>query len=152
MKKIISFIICISIVFATSVNFSANANDTNEKFNFYTMKSEPADNFGFSDYMFVDENGNPVNSRNKSDFTPYQNEVNLFSFMPERYDSREYGYVTEIKYQGESGNCWAFSTLSALETDSIIKGYDTIDNADYSEAHLSWFSGRSLTENTDDPT
>jgi hypothetical protein len=39
-----------------------------------------------------------------------------------------------------------------LETDAIFKGFDNMESADYSEAHFSWFTSRSLTDNADDPT
>lgn len=36
--------------------------------------------------------------------------------IPEKYDLREFGRVTEIKDQGSTNSCWAFATISALET------------------------------------
>lgn len=152
MKRIISVLICIFAILATFSGVTASANVTNDGFEFFTMETENKGDYGFADYKFIDENGNAVVNQNRLNFIPSQKKMSLFTFMPERYDSREHGYITDVKYQGDSGNCWAFSTLSALETDSIVNGYDTINEADYSEAHLSWFSGRSLTENTDDPT
>ena len=40
--------------------------------------------------------------------------------LPSRYDLRELGFVTPAKNQGNGGNCWAFSALSALES-AILK-------------------------------
>ncbi len=152
MKKSLTMLLCVTLLFVFSTNFSVSANITNNDFSIFTMEAEPTSEFGFIDYKFVDENGNSVDNHNREDFIPSNKKIRFFSLLPEKYDARADGYITGVKYQGESGNCWAFSTLSALETDSIINGYDTLKNADYSEAHLSWFSGRSLSDNTEDPT
>ncbi|MBE6771496.1 MAG: hypothetical protein E7547_05050 [Ruminococcaceae bacterium] len=105
----------------------------------------------FSKRRYVDANGNEV------DLTGgYSHAILSYSAheeeLPSSYDSRDYGYVTSVKSQGNSANCWAFSTISALESDSIIKGIDSVETADYSEAHLAWFNGKSFTENEEDPT
>ncbi len=152
MKKVVTILLCISLLIITATSFSANAENTGNDFSLFIMETESASDFGFADYKFVDENGNSVKNNNRDDFLPSNKKMRLFSFLPEKYDARVEGYITDVKYQGESGNCWAFSTLSALETDSIKNSYDTLGNADYSEAHLSWFSGRSLTDNSEDPT
>ena len=39
-----------------------------------------------------------------------------YHILPSRYDLRELGYVTPVKAQGNGGNCWAFSSLGALES------------------------------------
>lgn len=36
--------------------------------------------------------------------------------LPEAYDMRDYGRVTEVRDQGRYGTCWAFASLGALET------------------------------------
>lgn len=105
---------------------------------------------GYSKRRYVDAEGNEV------DLSSYSSELSTSSVseeeLPASYDSRDKGYISSVKSQGNSANCWAFSTISALESDSIIKGIDSAETADYSEAHLAWFNGRSLTENEDDPT
>lgn len=152
MKKLLSVLMCATMLVTTATGLSASAKVNSENFNIFTMETKPTGEFGYTDYRFVDKNGNPVKEQNREDFLPSDNEVDFFSILPERYDSRENECITEVKYQGDSGNCWAFSTLSSLETDSIIQGFDTVENADYSEAHLAWFGGRSMTDNTEDPT
>lgn len=65
--------------------------------------------------------------------------INSFAaFFPTKYSSIEKGYVTPVKEQGIAGTCWAFSTISCLETDAIMKGYETVKTADFSEAYLVW--------------
>ena len=60
--------------------------------------------------------------------------------IPASYDSRDYGYVTSVKDQGDFGSCCSFAAVSAIESDYIMKGYGTKDNTDFSEAYLYWFS------------
>lgn len=60
--------------------------------------------------------------------------------LPEAYDSVELGYITSVKNQNPLGTCWAFSTLSAIETSMIMQGYADSVTADYSERHLSYFA------------
>lgn len=63
-----------------------------------------------------------------------------YDILPSKYDSRADGVVTPVKDQGETGACWAFSTVSAIETDAIKQGLASVENADFSEAHLVWFT------------
>lgn len=39
-----------------------------------------------------------------------------YTDLPEKFDARDYGWVTPVKNQGEMGACWAFGTISALES------------------------------------
>ena len=36
--------------------------------------------------------------------------------LPSRYDSRDWGWVSSVKDQGNMGSCWAFATCGALES------------------------------------
>ena len=74
------------------------------------------------------------------------------AYLPSSYDLRDYGYVTPVKHQRASGSCSVFSMISSLESSMIKQGYETKDTADYSEAHLMWFSHRQRTENIYDST
>ncbi len=150
MKKLISVLMSATILISSAVALNVSAT-SNDDFKIYTMQKQTKSDYGFSDYEFIDENGNPVIEKTKEDFVPSEKTVNSFSELPESYDARNNGYVTDAKYQGDSGNCWAYSVISAIESERIKKGNDTIENADYSEAHLAWFTGRPRSENTEDP-
>ena len=69
--------------------------------------------------------------------------------LPEKYDSRDYELITPVKSQASSDNCWAFATISALESDYIAQGLGTAKNTDFSESHLAWFANRSITADGD---
>ena len=53
--------------------------------------------------------------------------------LPTRYDLRDLGYVTPVKNQGNGGNCWAFSSLAALES-AILKATNV--SYDFSENNM----------------
>ena len=68
----------------------------------------------------------PIN--NVSEHLSYEVEYNFESnwidlvrlegekILPDAYDMRDYGRVTEVRDQGRYGTCWAFASLGALET------------------------------------
>lgn len=103
--------------------------------------------FGYVGYEYVMPDGSVYDPADEMLFCSSVNTT-----LPATYDSREYGIITEPKSQGISGSCWAFAAISALETDSIKKGLTEAENTDFSEAHLAWFAGKSLTANEADPT
>ncbi len=55
---------------------------------------------------------------------------------PDKYDLREYGLVSPVKYQGNYGTCWTFSAIAAIES-QLIKYRPYID---LSEWHLAYFN------------
>ncbi|WP_410509303.1 lectin like domain-containing protein [Methanosarcina hadiensis] len=55
------------------------------------------------------------------------------SEFPSTYDLREEGRLTSVKNQGNTGSCWAFSSLASLE--SYILGTEG-ENRDFSENNM----------------
>ena len=55
------------------------------------------------------------------------------NYIPSFYDSRDYGYITPVKDQGEGGNCWAFAGIATLE--ACIKKITNI-TYDFSEENV----------------
>ena len=88
-------------------------------------------------------NNNPLTYNNYiSETEREKNQTRSDSPLPSRYDSRDYGYVTNVKNQDQYGitsNCWAFATVSALETYLLKfenKLYNISTDWDLSENHL----------------
>lgn len=78
----------------------------------------------------------------KSDLSPIDPEkLSAIDFdytddYPEKFDLREYGLVSPVKYQGNYGTCWTFSAIAAIES-QLIKYRPYID---LSEWHLAYFN------------
>ena len=133
-SSLISLLMCLAVI-----SFPAYSADIEPTFIY--VENTVNEN-GVIDYRYVDEEGNEVKIE--------ENKLHTQSVsLPSKYNAAEKGYVTPIKDQGDSGVCWSFSAMSMLESDSIIKGYKTKENADFSEAHHVWFTtnGRAESEN-----
>lgn len=57
--------------------------------------------------------------------------------FPAKYDLRDYGYVTPVKYQGRYGLCWVFAACSAMESNALVRGYGEYNLSEY---QLGYFS------------
>jgi C1A family cysteine protease len=69
-------------------------------------------------FTLVGSNGSNLNSASIND--------SVFNLV-------DYGYVTSVKNQGETGSCWAFATNASIESNLLVNGKGTYD---LSEAHL----------------
>lgn len=156
MKKFTSLVLIAAVLVLTAFSgVSVSPATTPEIF---TVKKNENGDYGYVDYSFVDGEGNELGVFSGKSYEPQKSDSSFFSFftvnnflsLPASYDSRDKGCVTSVKQQGYSGNCWAFSTMSMLESDAILKGIDDAAGADYSEAHFSWFTSKSLTDNEND--
>ena len=85
----------------------------------------------FLDYEFINvDTGNDTLCLNNTDYfsvvSGSGNEIILLNntidvaTLPSRYDSRDWGWVTPVRKQGDTGYCWAFGTCAALEV-SLLK-------------------------------
>jgi len=72
----------------------------------------------------------------ENDITDPSEDVSDSADFPEKFDLRNQGAVSAVKNQGDYGTCWAFSTIAALETQTI----NADPYSDLSEGHLSVFS------------
>ncbi len=123
-KLIISFIILISAI--TSTVFAADPD-------IFIIKpiGEPSES-GYQDYGFFDSNGNKIEPVKRD------SPISSFSTLPEKYDSRDYGYISPVRNQGSFGTCWAHAFVACAEANMIKKGYEEQFN-NYSELHLAYF-------------
>lgn len=93
-------------------------------------------NNGLLRYRYIDENGDELQLPSGNNTSNRKRS----SSLPSSYNSCEKGVVTPIKNQGATGGCWAFGAIKALESSSIQKGLSDLQNTDYSENHLLWYS------------
>lgn len=56
------------------------------------------------------------------------------------YDSRNYGYVPEIRNQGNHGTCWAHTTIALTEINAVKKGLADAATIDLSEQAVAYFT------------
>lgn len=63
--------------------------------------------------------------------------------LPEKYDSRDFGYITPVKNQHSYGTCWAHGVLAASEA-SLIKNNGYPSDLDLSEFHLAYSAYHTL--------
>ena len=143
-KKAISFLLVISLLAGIGL-FNASS--------IVAFADESADINEFKDgisYYEVD-NSNPFNPRYYDEFGRLVDFNDLLSgladsnssygvgALPAAYDARKDNLITAVKNQSSFSTCWAHATLSCLETNAVKKGYMSVDDADFSEAHLAWF-------------
>lgn len=68
-----------------------------------------------------------------SNYTMYAINETIINSLPSYYSLIDDGYVTAVKDQQTSGNCWAFTAIATLES-CILKASG--DNLDLSEEHM----------------
>ncbi len=128
-----SFALCLSSLWPISTS-AAQA----EENNFRTFKRVvTGQNGNLLRYHYIDDQGNPVIPAKAENQTVSRKKA---SDLPSSYDSRESGVITSVKDQGVTGSCWAFGALKSLEASSILQGFSTVEETDYSESHLAWYS------------
>lgn len=125
MKKIVVALFLFLII----LNLTAFASD----FDIVEMKpiGEPSES-GYQEYGLFDADGNQIEPATRDA------EISLFSSLPEKYDSRDYGYISPVRDQGDFGTCWAHAFVACAEANMIKKGYEEYFN-NYSELHLAYF-------------
>ena len=77
--------------------------------------------------------------------------------LPTKYDLRDDGYVTPVKYQNPFGSCWGFGGIAAAETSILSASGQTYEDTvksgnplDLSEKHLVWFAMHPITASEDE--
>ena len=134
MKKIVSVLISFTVIVSSSAVFAfAQNGDKNISLNSYNIVYEK----GGVSYHYEDENHNTVTLFDKNCSNPKSRGRNNIS-LPAKYDSRDYGYITPVKNQGNLGTCWAVTASCVLESNAVKRGLATLDSARFSYAHLIW--------------
>ena len=149
MKKI-KRILSVSVAFilvaqlALSQSFASVSGPFIEMEEVFDLVTADADENGYVESYFVDENGNKVDFN--TPLTQVDTLTTAAETLPTKYSLRDLGLVTAPKDQGASESCWAFSALGAMESNRLVEGKD---EADFSEAHLVWFARNSATTDVD---
>ncbi|KAI9198542.1 hypothetical protein LWI28_017864 [Acer negundo] len=73
------------------------------------------------------------NPRVSKTTTPCSNQNLTDDEVPESFDWRDQGAVTDIKDQGSCGCCWAFSTVAAIE--GALKIKNDLTNEEFQASH-----------------
>ncbi|MBQ2974546.1 MAG: hypothetical protein IJE19_09335 [Clostridia bacterium] len=150
-KRSLSYVLASLVFMNSAAAFAASAEEIPEIPQFGFIETEKSDNTGYISDRYVDESGSEIVFEEPEELPLYCCSADSLS-VPTSFDSREEGLVTVAKDQGSTNNCWIFSTISVLESDSIAKNITNIENTDFSEAHLSWFASRVATNNESDTT
>ncbi len=150
MKKIYSIIlVAVSLIQMSALPVSAG---TLPEIEIYRMVESDTSEYGYIDYKFVDEKGEEISfGDNNLEIQKVEENLYYAPFIPSSYDLRDYGYVSSVKYQGSTGNCWAFACMGSLESNSIMQGNSDFSETDFSETHLVWFAKNSKSTDINDP-
>lgn len=148
-SKLLTAVLSVTIVsssipsYAVSVPPSSdNEETTPEPEIISVIEGEPSE-YGLAPVYYVDENGNKI----EPELIPHREPRALV--LPEKFDLRDYGYITSVKDQG-TGSCWAHATLAAAESNMVMNGL--ADNTiDLSESHLTWFTQGQASTDINDP-
>ncbi len=126
MKKILALL----IILITATTITAFA--TEPEITVMQPIGDPSES-GYQAYGLFDTEGNLVEPAKRSE------EISLFgNSLPDKYDSRDYGYISPVRNQGSFGTCWAHAFVACAEANMIKKGYEEQFN-NYSELHLAYF-------------
>lgn len=101
-------------------------------------------NDGLLRYSYEDENGKTIDFDSSS--ANAISDRKKATSVPASYDLRTFNQTTSIKDQGVTGSCWAFAAIKAMESNAILNGINTVDTADYSESHLTWYTYNPITD------
>ncbi len=147
----------LSLMLASGLIFTGNAgtiayaaatdsgNTSNNEFHVISKSGDTNKN-GLVHFSYADENGNDYTFETASSSKLRRAASNL----PEKYDARSLNLITSAKDQGVSGSCWSFASMKAMEANAILNNLSNVNNTDYSENHLVWYTYNSTT-NTSSP-
>jgi len=62
-----------------------------------------------------------------------------FSSLPTKWDSRDEGWVSRVKRQGNVGSCWAFAACATIETQLLRAGRGEWDISEKNMVNLHGF-------------
>lgn len=137
LRKILIVFLAVSLLItALPISVAAEDGGTFSDVSVYTLSHTQTSEYGLASYEWIDSSGNTVELENYS--------IELYSMrnteLPSSYSSVDRGYVTPVENQGSTSLCWAYSALSTIGSYGLKNGFADMQTADFSEAHLGWFS------------
>ena len=100
-------------------------------------------------YHYEDAGGNRVVPETAASQTSYaRRRAAKLSDIPDQYDPRGTEDETPIRDQTDTGACWAFGALKSLEGNAITQGLYSVEEADFSENHLAWYTYQRLQDSS----
>ena len=60
--------------------------------------------------------------------------------LPQRWDSREHGWITPVRNQGYVGACWAFAALASTEAHLLKWGQGSYDFSEKKMVNLNGYA------------
>lgn len=138
-KSVFKATLCtlLSALIALPASVSTFAAETNEPDILFTLKTNK------NGFQYIDKNEDIKADKRKTD-----NNLLKAVYLPSKYNLADNNLVSKVKNQNPYGTCWAFSTLSSLES-TLIKSGNADSSVDLSEKHLIWFNYNGADSSTD---
>ena len=134
MKKIISLCLCAVLVFcAASAGLNGRAAPKLKE------KRLVFSDDGYS-FIILDESGNETQLQKPAKSAAKAPARRTASAYPSSYSSVALNRLPAVKNQGQTGTCWAFAAVTALESDAITNGLAQRGTFAFSPSHLTWFT------------
>jgi C1A family cysteine protease len=153
MKRFLSVFLAVVMLLSSGLPSVLAADDpvlsVLDKLEFIRIEPGESSEYGYVNDIYYDENGNVIEKDNRLSFDENFHTMSGTT-TPSSYDARQANVVTPVKWQGQTGNCWAFAAISALESSLISEGKAELGSVDFSESHLAWFGNNSATTDTTD--
>lgn len=150
-KRLASIVLAAAMVFtsmpdrylyAAQTQASQVSAEENDADVLYLKDKGEVSEYGYQDTVWVDRYGNETRQENEHLRQDSGLSGSSGDTLPLSYSMVDEGLLPTVRNQGQYGTCWAHASICAMETNMIKKGLADVNNVDYSERHLAYFSHR----------